>query len=177
MDAATVPAWLGRRLGPAALLLGWFYLAIVAWLLIWTAVPWAALGWHPRVVEGGVGPDVQPGDVVLVDPSSSDALGTGMVVVTADGALARVREQVAPGRWSTDGGGEIAGADVGGVGRLRGPAVATPAVWWRQRPGESHAHLLRVPAPAGWITAGRGAGPPLRRRAVHARPAWTGGRP
>jgi len=177
VDAATVRAWLGRRLGPPALLLGWFYLAIVAWLLIWTAVPWAALGWQPRVVEVAVGPDVQPGDVVLVDPSSSDALGTGMVVVTAGGTLDRIRGQVAPGRWSTLGGGEIAGADVGGVGRLLVPAVASPVVWWRQGHGEYLALLLVVTATAAWITAGRGAGARLRRRAVHARPAWTGGRP
>jgi len=180
VDGTRTWAWVAGRLRPPAALLGWFYVAIVVWLMIWLAVPWAVLGWEPRVVGADMGPTLHPGDVVLLDPAATGPLAPGSVVATARGDVVQLDGQVAPGRWQTRAGGEITDADVAGVGRLLVPAVASPLVWLRQGRGVPILLLLLVTVAAGWALSGRGgrggrARPRRRPRPAVPRPAWTSG--
>jgi len=55
-----------RRAAPVASLICWFYLSIVACLVVWVFVVRLLVGWTPMVVtSGSMQPSINPGDIVL----------------------------------------------------------------------------------------------------------------
>lgn len=89
--ATTTSLGTGRHLTigveSATLFAGWMIGSLAAALAAWVLVPTLILGWEPLVItSGSMGPTIEAGDVVLVDPEF-DALGPGSVVAyeTRDG--------------------------------------------------------------------------------------------
>lgn len=170
------------RLVPALSVAAAFYLALLAWLVLWVVGPWTLAGWHPVVVTGGsMRPGLEPGDVVLIDDVPDDVL---------PGTVVSYRDPTRPGRLVTHRlhavGGDgalrtkgdanavpdstpVAGEDVVGVGRLLVPLLGRPVIWLQE--GD-------LPTFAAWVAATAGAGvlavAPIRRRRRDCSPRSTG---
>lgn len=137
-------AWLARA-APLASLICWFYLSIVACLVIWVLIVRLLVGWSPLVITtGSMQPSINQGDIVLsADPEEG---GTGL----EEGAVITFSDPVRPGErlthridkvnpngtYQTRGDAnsvsdsyEVKPRDIVGVGRLLVPAVGLPRVW------------------------------------------------
>ena len=137
-------AWLARA-APLASLICWFYLSIVACLVVWVFVVRLLVGWTPMVVtSGSMQPSINPGDIVLsgTPEDRGEGLEEGTVITFADpvragGTLTHRIERVnEDGTYETRGDAnpasdsyEVPPSDVQGVGRLLIPAVGLPKVW------------------------------------------------
>lgn len=136
------------RVAPLASLICWFYLSIVACLVIWVIVVRLLVGWSPMVITtGSMQPAINPGDIVMSgepDQGGRD-LEVGTVITFQDPArpdgllthrIARVNED---GTYSTRGDAntvadsyQVKPRDVQSVGRLLIPGVGLPRVWVEQ---------------------------------------------
>ncbi len=136
---------LASRAAPLTSLICWFYLSIVACLVIWVIVVRLLVGWSPMVVTtGSMQPAINPGDIVMSgapDDGGRD-LEVGTVItfqdpVRPDGLLthriARVNDD---GTYSTRGDAntvadsyQVKPRDVRSVGHLLIPGVGLPRVW------------------------------------------------
>ena len=136
---------LASRAAPLASLICWFYLSIVACLVVWVIVVRLLVGWAPMVITtGSMQPAINPGDIVM--SGAPDDGGRGLEV----GTVITFRDPARPGgllthridRINDDGSYETRGdantvadsyqvkpRDVQGVGRLLIPAVGLPRVW------------------------------------------------
>ncbi|HMQ26997.1 MAG TPA: signal peptidase I [Acidimicrobiales bacterium] len=138
-------ASLASRAAPLAGLICWFYLSIVACLVVWVLVVRLLVGWSPMVITtGSMEPAINPGDIVMSGEPDDAGLGleVGTVITFADpnrpGGLlthriARVNED---GTYETRGDAnrvadsyEVEPGDIQGVGRLLIPAVGLPRLW------------------------------------------------
>ncbi len=133
------------RAAPAASLICWFYLSIVACLVVWVLVVRLLVGWTPLVVTtGSMQPSINQGDIVLsaAPEDGGRGLEEGAVITFADpvrpgGRLTHRIDKVNPnGTYQTRGDANsvsdsyrVKPADVEGVGRLLVPAVGLPRVW------------------------------------------------
>ena len=134
-----------QRAAPVASLVCWFYLSILACLVVWVLVVRLLVGWTPMVVtSGSMQPSINPGDIVLSGAPTGDGEGLeeGTVITFTDpvrpgGTLTHRIERVnADGTYETTGDAhpsadsyEVDPTDVQGVGRLIIPAVGLPKVW------------------------------------------------
>lgn len=134
-----------QRAAPVASLVCWFYLSILACLVVWVLVVRLLVGWTPMVVtSGSMQPSINPGDIVLSGAPTGDGEGLeeGTVITFTDpvrpgGTLTHRIERVnADGTYETRGDAnpsadsyEVDPTDVQGVGRLLIPAVGLPKVW------------------------------------------------
>ena len=136
---------LASRAAPLASLICWFYLSIVACLVVWVLVVRLLVGWSPMVITtGSMQPAINPGDLVMACAPADGGLGleVGTVITFADpnrpGGLmthriARVNDD---GSYQTRGDAntvadsfEVEPGDIDGVGRLLIPAVGLPRIW------------------------------------------------
>lgn len=134
-----------QRAAPVASLVCWFYLSIVACLVVWVFVVRLLVGWTPMVVtSGSMQPSINPGDIILsgAPEDGGEGLEEGTVITFTDpvrpgGTLThRIERVTADGTYVTRGDAnvaadsyEVAPGDVEGVGRLLIPAVGLPKVW------------------------------------------------
>ena len=134
-----------QRAAPLASLICWFYLSIIAYLVVWIFVVRLLVGWDPMIVTtGSMEPSINPGDVVLsaTPEDGGQGLEDGTVITFADpvrpgGRLTHRIETVnADGTYETRGDANTAADsyrvepdDILGVGRLLIPAVGLPRVW------------------------------------------------
>ena len=137
-----------RRVGPVAGLVCWFYLSIVACLVVWVLVVRVLVGWTPLVVTtGSMRPSINEGDIVLSAPPEDGgrALADGTVITFADpvrpgGHLTHRIDRVNDdGTYETKGDANavtdsyrVQPRDIEGVGRLLVPSVGLPRVWLEQ---------------------------------------------
>lgn len=136
---------LASRAAPLASLICWFYLSIVACLVIWVIVVRLLVGWSPMVVTtGSMQPAINPGDIVMsgAPDDGGQGLEVGTVITFADPVrpggllthrIARVNDD---GTYATRGDAntvtdsyQVKPQDVRSVGRLLIPAVGLPRVW------------------------------------------------
>ena len=134
-----------QRAAPVASLVCWFYLSILACLVVWVFVVRLLVGWTPMVVtSGSMQPSINPGDIVLsgAPTDGGEGLEEGTVITFTDpvrpgGTLTHRIERVnEDGTYETRGDAnpasdsyEVPPSDVQGVGRLLIPAVGLPRVW------------------------------------------------
>ena len=139
--------WLNRA-APAASLVCWFYLSIVACLVVWVLMVRVLVGWTPLVITtGSMRPNINEGDIVLSAPPEDGGqhLAEGAVITFADpirrgGNLThRIDKVNEDGSYQTRGDANSAAdshqvqpRDIDGVGRLLVPAVGLPRVWLEQ---------------------------------------------
>lgn len=119
---------------------GWFATASLASMLAWVFVPTVVMGWMPTVIiSGSMAPAIRPGDVVLIDPGSTDRAAGAVLAFSKEAGstvLHRVARTPRPGIYVTKG---DANADVDstpvpeaavlGQGRLLVPFIGYPKVW------------------------------------------------
>lgn len=141
------PSWL-QRAAPVASLVCWFYLSIVACLVIWVLLVRVLVGWTPLVVTtGSMRPSINEGDIVLSAPPEDGGrdLADGTVITFADpvrpgGRLThRIDGVNEDGSYETKGDANavadsyrVQPRDIDGVGRLLVPSVGLPRVWLEQ---------------------------------------------
>lgn len=133
------------RAAPVASLICWFYLSIVACLVVWVIIVRLLVGWTPLVITtGSMQPSINQGDIVL--SANPEDGGTGL----EEGAVITFADPVRPGErlthridkvnengtYQTRGDAnavndsyEVKPVDIIGVGRLLVPAVGLPRVW------------------------------------------------
>ena len=113
-------------------------------MLVWVFVPAVVMGWMPTViVTGSMAPAIRPGDVVLIDPSSTDrAIGAVLAFSMESGptVVHRVANSPQAGIYVTkgDANAEVDSTPVPetaviGQGRLLVPFVGYPKIW-----GQNH---------------------------------------
>lgn len=136
---------LASRAAPLTSLICWFYLSIVACLVIWVIVVRLLVGWTPMVVTtGSMQPAINPGDIVMsgAPDDAGRGLEVGTVITFEDPArpggllthrIARVNDD---GTYATRGDAntvadsyQVKPRDVRSVGRLLIPGVGLPRVW------------------------------------------------
>lgn len=133
------------RAAPAASLICWFYLSIVACLVVWVVIVRLLVGWSPLVITtGSMQPSINQGDIVLSANPEDGGVGLeeGAVITFADPVRPgerlthRIDKVNRNGSYQTRGDAnsvsdsyEVRPADVMGVGRLLVPAVGLPRVW------------------------------------------------
>lgn len=136
---------LASRAAPLTSLICWFYLSIVACLVVWVIVVRLLVGWSPMVVTtGSMQPAINPGDIVMsgAPDDGGQGLEVGTVITFQDPArpdgllthrIARVNDD---GTYSTRGDAntvadsyQVKPRDVRSVGRLLIPGVGLPRVW------------------------------------------------
>lgn len=136
---------LASRAAPLAGLICWFYLSIVACLVVWVFVVRLLVGWSPMVITtGSMQPAINPGDIVMSGAPDDGGRGleVGTVITFTDpnrpgGLLThRITRLNEDGTYQTRGDAntvadsyEVEPRDVQGVGRLLIPAVGLPRVW------------------------------------------------
>lgn len=136
--------WLSRA-APLASLVCWFYLSIVACLVVWVLIVRLLVGWSPLVITtGSMQPSINQGDIVLsaAPEDGGTGLEEGAVITFADPVRPgerlthRIDKVNANGTYQTRGDAnsvsdsyEVKPRDVVGVGRLLVPAVGLPRVW------------------------------------------------
>lgn len=105
-----------------------------------------AVGWSPNIVtSGSMAPWLQPGDIVLAQPSQPADLHQGQIVVFRSGAVTdgrithRLVGRDGAGNWITKGDANavadpvpVAPADITGIIRLTIPRVGLPSLWLRE---------------------------------------------
>lgn len=139
--------WMAR-VAPLASLVCWFYLSIIACLVVWVLIVRVLVGWTPLVVStGSMRPSINEGDVVLAAPPEGGGRGLtdGTVITFADpvrpgGHLThRIDEVNDDGSYKTKGDANavadsyrVQPRDIEGVGRLLVPSVGLPRVWLEQ---------------------------------------------
>lgn len=133
------------RAAPVASLICWFYLSIVACLVVWVIIVRLLVGWTPLVITtGSMQPSINQGDIVLsASPEDGGAgLEEGAVITFADPVRPgerlthRIDKVNRNGTYQTRGDAnavsdsyEVQPSDVTGVGRLLVPSVGLPRVW------------------------------------------------
>ena len=138
-------ASLASRAAPLAGLICWFYLSIVACLVVWVIVVRLFVSWSPMVIStGSMQPAINPGDIVMSGSPDDGGHGleVGTVITFADpnrpgGLLThRITRVNEDGTYQTRGDAntvadsyEVEPRDIQGVGRLLIPAVGLPRVW------------------------------------------------
>lgn len=136
-----VAATARQLVAPAAALLVWIYIYLIALLGGWVLLSIAVAGWEPLVItSGSMDPTIRAGDVLLVsDHSDSAIVQSSVVTFERDGDLVSHRVL----RVDTDldvyitKGDANAAADalpvrfdeVEGLGRLVVPVIGLPALW------------------------------------------------
>ena len=134
--------WLPATLLGAAALVWYFVLAL---LVVSRLFPLVA-GWSPVVItSGSMQPHIQPGDVVIYQPSDGIGLAPGTVVTFVDPAnpdglvTHRIEAVNADGSYVTKGDANrlsdstaIAPESIEGVGKLVVPLAGLPLVWAAQ---------------------------------------------
>jgi signal peptidase I len=128
---------LGRQLSVAV---GWFVISYLVSMLAWVLVPAVVMGWAPMVIlSGSMAPAILPGDVVLIDPDSSNRLpGAVLAFTLEEGVIVmhRVTEESEPGIYVTKGDANfevdstpVPETAVLGEGRLLVPLIGYPKIW------------------------------------------------
>ena len=120
--------------------LGWFATSYLISMLAWVFVPVVVMGWMPTVIiSGSMAPAIRPGDVVLIDPGSTNRAAGAVLAFSKEAGstvVHRVVRTPQPGIYVTKG---DANADVDstpvpeaavlGHGRLLVPFIGYPKVW------------------------------------------------
>jgi signal peptidase I len=128
---------LGRQLSVAG---GRFVISYLVSMLAWVLVPAVVMGWTPMVIlSGSMAPGILPGDVVLIDPDSSNrSFGAVLAFTLEEGVIVmhRVTEESEPGIYVTKGDANreidstpVPEAAVLGQGRLLVPLIGYPKIW------------------------------------------------
>lgn len=134
---------------------GYFLLSYLAATLLWILLPALALGWVPLVVaSGSMGPTIERGDVVLIEPGVSPIPGHVVAFMGPGGipVLHRLQQVNADGSFTTRGDANDEADStpvtaIAGVGRLLVPGLGFVKLWLSEG-----AVALAVLGLAGFLT-------------------------
>ena len=169
-----------RRVGYRLMLAcGWFVASYLVSMLAWVLVPAVVMGWTPTViVSGSMAPAIRPGDVVLIERTSTNRAPGAILAFTleqGETVLHRVARSPQPGIYVTRGDANpevdstpVPEAAVLGQARLVVPLIGYPGVWARDSDRSAIAaglglllvlgrkqrvaRLLAIALLAGWLT-------------------------
>ena len=128
-------------IGPRLMVIGgWFVTSYLVSMLAWVFVPAVVMGWTPMViVSGSMAPAIRPGDVVLIDPESTNRAPGAVVAFNLEEGqtvMHRVARRPQPGIYVTKGDANlefdstpVPEEAVLGQGRLLVPLIGYPKVW------------------------------------------------
>lgn len=119
---------------------GWLVTSYLVSMLAWVFVPAVVMGWKPTVIiSGSMAPAIRSGDVVLIDPDSTNREAGAVLAFTLEGGptvMHRVARVPQPGTYVTKGDANsevdstpVPEAAVVGQGRLLVPFIGYPKVW------------------------------------------------